>query len=168
MRPVPCPKRHPAWTGGGAGGAGAGASAAALPLSALECAVCLSLVCQPVSLSCGHTFCRLCLVNTLRRNKKQCPTCRAVCHNRSVNIYRNGRSEGGRGFGLRGRRRGNGARGWGGGGRSSTSISCLLPFGAEEGGGAGCRRVFIYPGESGREFRVETNFFSNIVFGFAR
>ncbi|CAM9795495.1 unnamed protein product [Ectocarpus sp. 13 AM-2016] len=53
----------------------------ALPLAALECAVCLSLVCEPVSLSCGHSFCRVCLVNTLRRNKKKCPTCRAVCHN---------------------------------------------------------------------------------------
>eukprot|EP00752_Nemacystus_decipiens_P003471 g3206.t1 len=71
--------------GGGGGGSGSGgrggATSAALPLSALDCAVCLSLVVQPVSLSCGHTFCRLCLVNTLRRNKKQCPTCRAVCHN---------------------------------------------------------------------------------------
>ncbi|CAM9606992.1 unnamed protein product, partial [Ectocarpus fasciculatus] len=62
--------------GGRAGGT------ATLPLAALECAVCLSLVCEPVSLSCGHSFCRVCLVNTLRRNKKKCPTCRAVCHNR--------------------------------------------------------------------------------------
>ncbi|CAN0073438.1 unnamed protein product, partial [Discosporangium mesarthrocarpum] len=49
--------------------------------SALECAVCLALICQPVSLSCGHTFCRSCVVTTLRRNKKKCPSCRAVCHN---------------------------------------------------------------------------------------
>lgn len=56
---------------------------AMLSLSALECGVCLSLVCQPISLSCGHSFCRSCLVSTLRRNKKKCPTCRAVCHNRS-------------------------------------------------------------------------------------
>ncbi|CAM9465016.1 unnamed protein product [Choristocarpus tenellus] len=49
--------------------------------SALECAVCLALVCEPVSLSCGHTFCRSCIVSTLRRNKKKCPVCRAVCHN---------------------------------------------------------------------------------------
>eukprot|EP00903_Cladosiphon_okamuranus_P020079 g18443.t1 len=75
--------KNPQGGGGGSGGGGGGwgASSASLPLSALECAVCLSLVVQPVSLSCGHTFCRLCLVNTLRRNKKQCPTCRAVCHN---------------------------------------------------------------------------------------
>eukprot|EP00904_Undaria_pinnatifida_P005291 jgi/Undpi1/1892/HiC_scaffold_12.g05279.m1 len=60
---------------GAAAAAGGGASFGAatsstLPLSALECGVCLSLVCQPVSLSCGHSFCRVCLVNTLRRNKK--------------------------------------------------------------------------------------------------
>ncbi|CAN0260492.1 unnamed protein product, partial [Ectocarpus sp. 8 AP-2014] len=54
---------------------------------ALECAVCLSLVCEPVSLSCGHSFCRVCLVNTLRRNKKKCPTCRAVCHNRREFVF---------------------------------------------------------------------------------
>ena len=45
----------------------------------LECAVCLELLCQPVSLHCGHTFCRVCLVESLRRVKKTCPTCRAVC-----------------------------------------------------------------------------------------
>ncbi|CAN0434724.1 unnamed protein product, partial [Hapterophycus canaliculatus] len=67
---------------GGAGAGAGGVSSFGLPLSALECAVCLSLVCEPVSLSCGHSFCRVCLVNTLRRNKKKCPTCRAVCHNR--------------------------------------------------------------------------------------
>ncbi|CAN0095155.1 unnamed protein product, partial [Phaeothamnion confervicola] len=49
----------------------------------LQCGVCLSVVCQPITLSCGHTFCRTCIVRTLRRNKKRCPSCRATCHNRS-------------------------------------------------------------------------------------
>lgn len=46
----------------------------------LECSLCLNLVCEPISISCGHTFCRVCLVASLRRHKKQCPACRAVCH----------------------------------------------------------------------------------------
>jgi Zinc finger, C3HC4 type (RING finger) len=47
---------------------------------ALECPLCLSLICEPISISCGHSFCRVCLVKSLRRSKKKCPQCRAVCH----------------------------------------------------------------------------------------
>lgn len=54
--------------------------------SLLECGVCLSLVCEPVSLSCGHTFCRTCLVRTLQRTAKRCPCCRAACHTRCVRL----------------------------------------------------------------------------------
>jgi hypothetical protein len=43
---------------------------------ALECPLCLSLICQPLSISCGHSFCRVCLVRSLRRSKKKCPQCR--------------------------------------------------------------------------------------------
>lgn len=39
-----------------------------------------SLICEPISLSCGHSYCRLCLIQSLARSKKQCPVCRAVCH----------------------------------------------------------------------------------------
>ena len=46
----------------------------------LECPICLALYCEPISLSCGHNFCRSCLVNSLKRNKKKCPSCRAVCN----------------------------------------------------------------------------------------
>jgi len=46
----------------------------------IECALCLSMVCEPISISCGHTFCRVCLVKSLRRSKKKCPSCRSVCH----------------------------------------------------------------------------------------
>ncbi len=51
-----------------------------LLLPSLECSLCLSLVCEPISTSCGHTFCRVCLVKSLRRHKKRCPSCREVCH----------------------------------------------------------------------------------------
>ena len=29
---------------------------------ALQCGVCYSLVCEPITLSCGHTFCRVCTI----------------------------------------------------------------------------------------------------------
>eukprot|EP00640_Fibrocapsa_japonica_P002174 CAMPEP_0113940442 /NCGR_PEP_ID=MMETSP1339-20121228/6567_1 /TAXON_ID=94617 /ORGANISM="Fibrocapsa japonica" /LENGTH=342 /DNA_ID=CAMNT_0000944273 /DNA_START=45 /DNA_END=1073 /DNA_ORIENTATION=+ /assembly_acc=CAM_ASM_000762 len=51
-----------------------------IPISILECGVCLSLLCEPISLSCGHSFCRHCLVRTLKKSRKKCPSCRAVCH----------------------------------------------------------------------------------------
>ena len=46
----------------------------------LECALCLSLICEPITISCGHTFCKVCLVKSLKRSHKKCPTCRSVCH----------------------------------------------------------------------------------------
>ena len=51
-----------------------------IELTALECSLCLSLFCEPVTISCGHTFCRTCLVSAMGRAKKKCPNCRAVCH----------------------------------------------------------------------------------------
>lgn len=55
----------------------------------LECSVCLSLLCEPISISCGHTFCRICLVKSLRRHKKQCPSCREICHTSAENASEN-------------------------------------------------------------------------------
>jgi Lon protease-like protein len=55
----------------------------------LECSVCLSLLCEPISISCGHTFCRVCLVKSLRRHKKQCPSCREICHISPENAQEN-------------------------------------------------------------------------------
>eukprot|EP00468_Gymnochlora_sp_CCMP2014_P003000 CAMPEP_0167755196 /NCGR_PEP_ID=MMETSP0110_2-20121227/8689_1 /TAXON_ID=629695 /ORGANISM="Gymnochlora sp., Strain CCMP2014" /LENGTH=330 /DNA_ID=CAMNT_0007641155 /DNA_START=56 /DNA_END=1045 /DNA_ORIENTATION=- len=46
----------------------------------LKCSLCLSLFCEPVTIPCGHTFCRTCLYQAMRRSKKKCPFCRAVCH----------------------------------------------------------------------------------------
>ena len=53
---------------------------ATLHHSILECPICLQLLCEPLTTPCGHSFCRPCLVSTLRKNKKKCPSCRAVCH----------------------------------------------------------------------------------------
>jgi hypothetical protein len=46
----------------------------------LQCSLCLSLICEPITIPCGHSFCRICLVQSLRRHKKQCPECRTICH----------------------------------------------------------------------------------------
>jgi len=44
----------------------------------LQCAVCIDFLCAPLTLGCGHTFCRLCLVQAaqLAPSGQQCPTCR--------------------------------------------------------------------------------------------
>eukprot|EP00752_Nemacystus_decipiens_P004359 g3983.t1 len=47
--------------------------------SEFECILCLRLYYEPVSLPCGHTYCRGCLKRALA-NKSQCPMCRAACH----------------------------------------------------------------------------------------
>lgn len=58
-------------------------------VTALQCSLCLSLLCEPISIACGHTFCRVCLVESLRRHKKSCPSCRAVCHVAAENAAEN-------------------------------------------------------------------------------
>jgi hypothetical protein len=55
----------------------------------LECSLCLGLICEPISISCGHSFCRVCLVKSLARHKKKCPTCREVCHVSAENAAEN-------------------------------------------------------------------------------
>lgn len=55
----------------------------------LECSLCLSLICEPISISCGHSFCRVCLVKSLRRHRKRCPSCREVCHVSAENASEN-------------------------------------------------------------------------------
>ncbi|CAN0364850.1 unnamed protein product, partial [Hapterophycus canaliculatus] len=55
----------------------------AFPSSFLLCKVCDSLLAEPISLPCGHTCCRTCLVKELRK-AKECPSCRATCHTRCV------------------------------------------------------------------------------------
>jgi len=46
----------------------------------LGCVLCHDILCEPLSLPCGHTFCRLCITMTVQRTSKKCPTCRAICH----------------------------------------------------------------------------------------
>eukprot|EP00743_Colponemidia_sp_Colp-15_P003532 GILK01003810.1.p1 GENE.GILK01003810.1~~GILK01003810.1.p1 ORF type:complete len:309 (-),score=21.42 GILK01003810.1:126-1010(-) len=46
--------------------------------SELDCAVCFKLLLNPVSIACGHTFCRTCLQSALSY-RQQCPLCRAPC-----------------------------------------------------------------------------------------
>ena len=45
----------------------------------LTCPLCLDIFCEPVGTTCGHTFCRICLGDALKRTKRECPMCRAVC-----------------------------------------------------------------------------------------
>ena len=42
------------------------------------CPVCLSFLVEPLTLRCGHSFCRLCLIQstTLSPDGRSCPLCR--------------------------------------------------------------------------------------------
>ncbi|XP_075694308.1 E3 ubiquitin/ISG15 ligase TRIM25-like [Rhinoderma darwinii] len=54
----------------------------------LNCAICLNLYTDPVNLSCGHNFCRTCIVTVLDTQQRcrhySCPQCRAAFHQRPV------------------------------------------------------------------------------------
>ena len=43
------------------------------------CPVCLSFLVEPLTLRCGHSFCRLCLIQstTLSPDGRSCPLCRS-------------------------------------------------------------------------------------------
>ena len=45
---------------------------------AFECPICMSLLHEPATLSCGHSFCKTCLTDSLRRSSDRCPSCRTV------------------------------------------------------------------------------------------
>lgn len=48
-------------------------------LEEFECSICSKLLYEPVTIPCGHTFCRCCLVRALDA-KDTCALCRAVVH----------------------------------------------------------------------------------------
>lgn len=52
----------------------------AVDIEDFSCILCQDLFFEPLAMSCGHTFCRLCLYKTLQRARKVCPVCRANCH----------------------------------------------------------------------------------------
>ena len=59
----------------------------------LNCVLCFKLLYEPVALSCGHTFCKQCLLRSLDHSNR-CPTCRAITFlspmNVCVNVALNG------------------------------------------------------------------------------
>lgn len=52
----------------------------------LECPLCLFLMCEPVTMSCGHTFCRRCVGGYL---PSKCPACKERLKQREVRAMRN-------------------------------------------------------------------------------
>mmetsp|Transcript_935 Transcript_935/g.1162 ORF Transcript_935/g.1162 Transcript_935/m.1162 type:complete len:438 (+) Transcript_935:47-1360(+) len=43
-----------------------------------ECNICLNILYEPVSMPCGHSYCKFCLKQALNF-KQECPSCRAPC-----------------------------------------------------------------------------------------
>jgi Lon protease-like protein len=58
---------------------GNGAGYAVIDTALLDCSICLNMLAEPISIPCGHSFCRTCLVTAQQRSQKKCPLCRAVC-----------------------------------------------------------------------------------------
>ncbi|KAL7394980.1 hypothetical protein ABVT39_008145 [Epinephelus coioides] len=52
----------------------------------LECPLCLFLMCEPVTMSCGHTFCRRCVGGYL---PSKCPSCKERLKQREVKTVKN-------------------------------------------------------------------------------
>jgi len=54
-------------------------SAMPLDQSDFECSLCFRLFCKPVTTPCGHTYCKNCLMSSLKFNP-MCPLCRNELH----------------------------------------------------------------------------------------
>lgn len=52
----------------------------------LECPICLFLMCEPVTMSCGHSFCRRCMGAFL---PSRCPTCKERLKQRDAKNIKN-------------------------------------------------------------------------------
>lgn len=52
----------------------------------LECPICLFLMCEPMTMSCGHSFCRRCMGAFL---PSRCPTCKERLKQRDAKNIKN-------------------------------------------------------------------------------
>lgn len=50
-----------------------------LPLESLECPLCQTLLYEPITTSCGHTFCKCCILRVMDHSNR-CPLCRTVIY----------------------------------------------------------------------------------------
>ena len=53
-----------------------------------ECMICMDLLIEPVTIQCGHTFCKLCLAGCITSLRK-CPICRKPIYQLIDNISKN-------------------------------------------------------------------------------
>lgn len=49
----------------------------------LTCSICLTIFTDPVTLLCGHSFCRTCITDVLN-TQQQCPQCRTAVRTESL------------------------------------------------------------------------------------
>ncbi|XP_037374899.2 uncharacterized protein LOC119251743 [Talpa occidentalis] len=75
------------------GGATASNPTAKISKEEVICSICLELMTEPVSMDCGHSFCRQCIENWIEQtpgtslqstSPSPCPLCRAPCHREYV------------------------------------------------------------------------------------
>ncbi|XP_065184623.1 uncharacterized protein LOC135815275 isoform X2 [Sycon ciliatum] len=50
-----------------------------------ECSICLDLMCDPLSTTCNHQFCRSCIIEVVRSAVSACPLCKHPISKRSLN-----------------------------------------------------------------------------------